>query len=96
MGVVSHMKHRTRPDPIGSAYTVNPKPQSLTPFSGTLWFIAALLLGRLAAQEKNWLNLFSGALGVPVFFYVVTNTQAWPGDLAYAKTAAGWWQAMTV
>lgn len=61
-----------------------------------LCFVAALMLGRLVAQKKNWLNLFSGALGGAVFFYLVTNTQAWAGDLAYAKTAAGWWQAMTV
>jgi hypothetical protein len=61
-----------------------------------LCFIAALLLGRVVAQRKTWLNLFSGALGGAVFFYLVTNTQAWAGDLAYAKTAAGWWQAMTV
>jgi hypothetical protein len=26
----------------------------------------------------------------------VTNTQSWWTDLGYAKTAAGWWQALTV
>ena len=61
-----------------------------------LCFAAALLLGRVVAQQKSWLNLFSGALGGAVFFYLVSNTQSWASDLSYAKTAAGWWQAMTV
>lgn len=61
-----------------------------------LCFIVALLLGRLVSQQKSWLNLFSGALGGAVIFYLVTNTQSWASDLSYAKTAAGWWQAMTV
>jgi len=61
-----------------------------------LCFVVALLLGRLVSQQKSWLNLFSGALGGAVFFYLVTNTQSWGSDLTYAKTAAGWWQAMTV
>ncbi len=61
-----------------------------------LCFIAALFLGRVVAERKSWLNLFSGTLGGAVFFYLVTNTQAWAADAGYAKTAAGWWQAMTV
>ena len=61
-----------------------------------LCFAAALLLGRVVAERKSWLNLFAGALGGAVFFYLVTNTQSWASDLGYAKTAAGWWQAMTV
>jgi len=59
-------------------------------------FAAALGLGLLVARHKNWLNLFSGALGGAVLFYLVTNTASWAGDAFYAKTAAGWWQAMTV
>lgn len=59
-------------------------------------FAAALAFGWLVAQRKSWLNLFTGALGGAVFFYLVTNTASWVGDVAYAKTAAGWWQAMTV
>jgi len=69
-------------------------------FSGAavraLCFAVALGLGWLVSRQKNWLNLFSGVLGGAVFFYVVTNTQSWFTDLGYAKTAAGWWQAMTV
>ncbi|MSU65134.1 MAG: hypothetical protein EXS38_03300 [Opitutus sp.] len=59
-------------------------------------FALALPLGRLVAQNKSWLNLFSGALGSAVFFYLATNTDAWIRDPAYLKTAAGWWQAMTI
>jgi len=59
-------------------------------------FALALPLGRFVAQHKSWLNLCSGALAGSLFFYLATNTDAWIRDLAYAKTAAGWWQAMTV
>ncbi|MBS0663584.1 MAG: hypothetical protein JSR48_09995 [Verrucomicrobia bacterium] len=59
-------------------------------------FAVSLGLGWLVSRQKNWLNLFSGVLGGAVFFYLVTNTQSWFMDLGYAKTLAGWWQAMTV
>jgi Family of unknown function (DUF6580) len=59
-------------------------------------FALALPIGRLVAQRKNWLTLFSGAVGGAIFFYFATNTDAWIRDPAYAKTAAGWWQAMTI
>lgn len=62
----------------------------------TFCFAAALGLGWLVAQRKNWLNLFSGALGGAVIFYLVTNTASWADDVLYAKSLAGWWQAMTV
>lgn len=61
-----------------------------------LCFAAALGLGLFVASRRSWLNLFSGALGGALFFYFVTNTASWLGDIAYARTAAGWWQAMTV
>lgn len=62
----------------------------------TLCFAAALGLGLLVARKRSWLNLFSGALGGSVLFYLVTNTASWFGDAGYAHNAAGWWQAMTV
>jgi hypothetical protein len=62
----------------------------------TLCFAAAAGLGLLVARRKSWINLASGALGGAVLFYLATNTVSWAGDIAYAKTAAGWWQAMTV
>ena len=61
-----------------------------------LCFAAALGLGRLVAVRRSWTNLFSGALGGSLLFYLVTNTASWAGDAAYAGTAAGWWQAMTI
>lgn len=59
-------------------------------------FLLALPLGALVAQRKNWINLFSGTLGGSVWFFIITNTDAWRRDPAYALTAAGWWQALTV
>jgi hypothetical protein len=62
----------------------------------TACFAAAIGLGLLVARRKSWLNLFSGALGGAVIFYLATNTTAWWVEPAYAKSVAGWWQAMTV
>jgi hypothetical protein len=59
-------------------------------------FGLALPLGSWVARHKTWLNLFSGALAGSLFFYLATNTDAWIRDPFYAKTAAGWWQAMTI
>ena len=61
-----------------------------------LCFAAAIPLGRLVAQRKNWLSLFGGALAGSVIFYLTTNTDAWLRDPYYVKSAAGWWQALTV
>ncbi len=61
-----------------------------------LCFALALPLGWMVAQRKNWLTLFCGALGSSLLFYVITNTDAWRHDPHYIKTAAGWWQALTV
>lgn len=62
----------------------------------TACFAAALALGLIVAHRKNWLNLFSGALGGSVIFYLATNTASWATDPFYARNAAGWWQALTV
>ncbi|HWL14138.1 MAG TPA: DUF6580 family putative transport protein [Opitutus sp.] len=61
-----------------------------------LCFVLAIFFGWMVSHRKSWLNLFSGTLAGAVIFYLVTNSHAWWYDLAYAKTAAGWWQAMTV
>jgi hypothetical protein len=61
-----------------------------------LCFAAAIGIGAMVARRKSWLNLFSGALGGAVLFYLATNTASWAGDAFYAKTLAGWWQALTV
>ena len=59
-------------------------------------FAIAIAIGRSAAKHKSWLNLLNGALLSAVIFYLVTNTQSWATDSFYAKTIAGWWQALTV
>jgi hypothetical protein len=61
-----------------------------------LCFIAALGLGAIVARHRSWLNIFAGALGGSLFFYFVTNTGSFLGDITYQHTLAGWWQAMTV
>jgi hypothetical protein len=61
-----------------------------------LCFAAALGLGSALSGRRNWLNLLGGTLAGSVLFYLVTNTAAWSGDLAYSHTMAGWWQAVTV
>lgn len=62
----------------------------------TVCFVAALVLGWKVSQRKNWLNLLAGCLGGSLLFYFATNTSSFLGDAFYAKTLAGWWQAMTI
>lgn len=59
-------------------------------------FAAALGVGALVARRRTVLNVVSGVLGCSVLFYLVSNSASWLGDAYYTKTAAGWWQAMTV
>jgi hypothetical protein len=61
-----------------------------------LSFAAALGIGAWVAKRKSWLWLLNGSLLGAVVFYLITNTQAWLGDAFYAKTLAGWWQALTI
>lgn len=62
----------------------------------TLAFGLALGLGVWVSKRKSWLWLLNGSLLGAILFYLITNTQAWFGDAFYAKTLAGWWQALTV
>ncbi|TAG27938.1 MAG: hypothetical protein EAZ36_06270 [Verrucomicrobia bacterium] len=59
-------------------------------------YAAALGIGVLVAARRSWLNLLFGALGASLLFYVATNSVAWLSDPFYAKTSAGWLQALTV
>lgn len=61
-----------------------------------LCFGVAIGFGWIVSQRKSWWNLVSGTLGSALAFYLITNTHAWWYDLGYVKSAAGWWQAMTV
>lgn len=62
----------------------------------TACFAAALGIGSWVARRKSWLWLLNGSLLGAILFYLVTNTQSWLADPFYAKTLAGWWQALTV
>ena len=59
-------------------------------------FAGGLLLGRAVAGHRSWPALAAGSVGASVLFYLLTNTAAWQGDMSYAHTAAGWWQALTI
>jgi hypothetical protein len=62
----------------------------------TACYAVALAIGAWVARRKSWLNLLNGSLLGAIIFYFVTNTQSWAADVFYAKTLAGWWQALTV
>jgi hypothetical protein len=53
-------------------------------------------LGRWFGRRAAFLKLLLGGLLGAVIFYLVTNTLAWLQDPAYAKTIAGWIQALTI
>ena len=64
-----------------------------------LWLVpfAALTLSDLYIDHHYATTLrYEWSVGGAVFFYLVTNTASWLGDVAYLPNAAGWWQAMTV
>jgi hypothetical protein len=54
---------------------------------------AGLGLRRMNAGAPT---IFAAVLANALLFYVVTNTASWLGNPAYAQTAAGWLQALTV
>ena len=62
----------------------------------TLCFVAAVPIGLAVSRRRNWGSLLTATLTGSVLFYLATNTDAWLRDPAYARTAAGWWQALTV
>ncbi len=62
----------------------------------TVCFAAALVLGWMVAHRKSWLTMLAGCLGGSLLFYIATNTASFLGDAYYAKTVAGWWQALTI
>lgn len=55
-----------------------------------------ILLGWQLRGQARPGRTFLAALGGSVLFYLVTNTAAWAFEPAYAKTAAGWVQALTL
>jgi hypothetical protein len=53
-------------------------------------------VGFLMRNRVRFTGLVTGSVAGSLIFYVVTNTGSWIGDPAYAKSFAGWIQAMTV
>lgn len=62
----------------------------------TLSFLGIIALGRLFSPRANFLRLLGGGLLGAILFYLITNTASWFSDPAYAKTIAGWIQALTI
>ena len=54
-----------------------------------------IALGRGFSPRSNWFKLLGGGLLGAVIFYLVTNSLSWLSDPGYAKTLAGWIQALT-
>ncbi len=65
-------------------------------FIRTVCFVLALGIGAWVSRRKSWRWMLNGSLLGDLLFYVITNTQSWMADGFYAKTLAGWWQALTV
>lgn len=53
-------------------------------------------LGKRFGRKASFLKLVFGGLAGAFLFYLVTNTLSWFQDAAYAKTIAGWIQALTL
>lgn len=64
-------------------------------FFSLLLYAAIIALGRWFKPKMSWLTLVGGGLLGALLFYLLTNTLSWLGEPAYAKTLAGWIQALT-
>jgi hypothetical protein len=74
-------------------YRVNPvTAYALVNYAGYGLIIA---VGRSFRPRASWGALLGGGLLGAILFYLLTNTAAWLQDPAYAKTLAGWLQALT-
>lgn len=60
-----------------------------------LSFAALVGLGRMFSPRMSWLKLLGGGLLGAILFYLITNTASWIQNPGYAKTIAGWIQALT-
>lgn len=61
----------------------------------TLAFVAIVALGRLFSPRLQAWKLLGGGLLGAVLFYLITNTASWLYNPGYAKTIAGWLQALS-
>jgi len=62
------------------------------------WMILALfvVLAKWLAKRRSYGRVFLGTLLGALLFYLASNTVSWMVNPAYAKTIAGWVQALTV
>lgn len=72
----------------------------VAPFNGYMamtlvGFAGIVALGRWFRPRMNFLKLLGGGLLGALVFYLVSNTASWFYDPGYAKTLAGWMQALT-
>jgi hypothetical protein len=58
-------------------------------------YAAIIFLGQRFGARAGFFKLLLGGLFGAFIFYLVTNTLAWFQDAGYAKTFAGWIQALT-
>ena len=70
----------------------------LDPTLVTNWMILALfvVLAKWLARRRSYGRGFLGTLFGALLFYLVSNSVSWMVNPAYAKTIAGWVQALTV
>ena len=70
----------------------------LAPRLVTNWMILALfvVLAKWLARRRSYGRVFLGTLFGALLFYLVSNSVSWMVNPAYAKTIAGWVQALTV
>lgn len=61
-----------------------------------LSYACILWMGQQFSSKTSWVKLLGGGLLGAVLFYLITNTISFFQDPAYAKTFAGWLQALTV
>ena len=72
------------------------RPVFTVEFLGTIAaFAAVTALGWRLRKNARAGVIFPAVLGGSLFFYIVTNTGSWLHEPGYAKTAAGWLQALT-
>ncbi len=70
----------------------------LDPRLVTNWMDLALfvVLAKWLARRRSYGRVFLGTLFGALLFYLVSNSVSWMVNPAYAKTIAGWVQALTV
>ena len=59
-------------------------------------YLLILWLGRRFSPKASFMSLLGGGLLSAILFYFITNTASWLQNPEYAKTLAGWLQALTI